>query len=59
MAGHYYYDVAKNMDKAFSCYTRAANMGDAIGQVFVGTCFTEGSGVAKDEKQAFKHYKLT
>ena len=37
-------------------YTKAANQGNAGAQAYLGTCYLNGTGVAKDEKEAVKWY---
>ncbi|RIB21983.1 hypothetical protein C2G38_2175088 [Gigaspora rosea] len=48
--------VEKDECKAFNCYKKSAEMGNAIGKSNVGNCYQNGISVKKDEHKAFEYY---
>ena len=49
------YDKEENFDKAFECYTKAAELGDAEAHYSLTIMYHNGEGVAKDDKKKFYH----
>ena len=56
----YYYGlvVAKDEKEAVKWFRKAAEQGDADGQLSLALMYTQGRGVAKDEVEAYKWYLL-
>ncbi|MGH7953989.1 MAG: tetratricopeptide repeat protein [Limisphaerales bacterium] len=50
--------VKANRRRAFEWFWKAAWLGDAEANTYVGMCFHDGVGVKKNFKRAFKHYRL-
>ena|GEM_PF-795281 len=46
----------KNLVKAFECYKKSADRGNASAMGGLGLCFENGKGTAKDEKEAVRWY---
>jgi len=46
--------VAKNTQTAFGYFTQAAEAGDITGQYWLGYCYENGIGTAKDMIQAVR-----
>lgn len=49
--------VAKDLEQAFECYSKAAKQGNARAQNNLGVCYTNGEGVVEDPAQAAEWYK--
>lgn len=49
-------EFSNDMTKAFALYLEAAKAGNAKAQFFVATCYQDGAGVARDDKEAFDWY---
>ena len=47
----------KNAPLAFQCFQKAADLGYAPGEIYVGECYAQGVGVDKDAKNAVQWYK--
>ena len=45
-------------DEAFRLFTEAANLGCAAGQYGLGGCYSTGTGVKKDRKEAVRWYRM-
>lgn len=50
------YEDENKPEKAFSCYIKAAEMGNIHGQYALAECYQSGYGTNKDDKQAFAWY---
>ena len=48
--------VPKNYDKAFGCFSQAAQQGNADAQFYLGVCYAEGKGVTKSLIQAYRWF---
>jgi TPR repeat protein len=60
MLGQCYYNgsgVGKDYARAFACYEKAAEQGNAGAQYMLGQCYYNGNGVEQDYKKAFEWYK--
>ncbi len=44
--------IAKDSKKAFECFLKAAENGDAVAQYFLSSCYRDGLGVPKNEDKA-------
>jgi TPR repeat protein len=51
--------VEQSIEKAISCYEKAANLGDAVASAFLGYCYERGSGVSQSLEQAKHFYELS
>lgn len=51
------HDSANKLDIAFKYYEKAAKLGYAEAQNYLGRCYEEGWGIAKNESEAFNLYQ--
>ena len=51
------HDSANKLDIAFKYYEKAAKLGYAEAQNYLGRCYEEGWGIAKNESEAFNWYQ--
>ena len=49
---------AGDYETAVPLLQKAADLGDATGQLWLGNCYGEGQGVQQDKKEAVKYYQL-
>ena len=57
---NYFYgsaEVRKDCDKALKCFTRAADLGNALAMEWVGYMYNLGCGVKEDKIEALKWYR--
>ena len=49
--------VVKDLAEAVKWYRKAAEQGNDVAQVILGTCYEDGKGVVKDLTEAEKWYR--